>query len=173
MNIMIIKSDHILCKLIIGLSEIKVELNDSFRYDWYIPNFEISECPISVWNGSRVSCNVSWVVEFLTNIWKDKVTKMKWTWYKNQDLRIHQQKEQHWENTVRRKCEYGFFHITNAKKSCQITSRRHTEIKIFLSLTMYILWFLNTCTKWCKCSNDSVWLPEWHYAVDLESWTWK
>ena len=27
-------------------------------------------------------------------------------------------------NTVRKKCEYGFFHITNAKKSCQITSRR-------------------------------------------------
>ena len=31
---------------------------------------------------------------------------------------------QYWENTVRRKCENGFFEITNAKKSCQIMSSR-------------------------------------------------
>ena len=37
----------------------------------------------------------------------------------------------HWEDTVRRKCEYGFFHITNAKKYCQITSRRRVIWWVF------------------------------------------
>ena len=37
----------------------------------------------------------------------------------------------YWENTVRRKCEYSFFHITNAKKSCQITSRRRVIWRVF------------------------------------------
>ena len=36
-----------------------------------------------------------------------------------------------WENTVRRKCEYGFFHITNAKKSCEITSQRRVIWQVF------------------------------------------
>ena len=36
-----------------------------------------------------------------------------------------------WENTVRRKFEYGFFQITNAKKSCQITSRRQVIWRVF------------------------------------------
>ena len=37
----------------------------------------------------------------------------------------------HWENTVRSKCEYGFLHITNAKKCCQITSERRVILRVF------------------------------------------
>ena len=48
----------------------------------------------------------------------------------------------HWDNTVRRKCEYGFFQIANAKKSCQRLviffwmiklKSKHTQEEIFFT----------------------------------------
>ena len=44
-----------------------------------------------------------------------------------------------WENTVRRKFEYDFFHITNAKKSCQITSQRQVIWRVFGHFRSHII----------------------------------
>ena len=41
----------------------------------------------------------------------------------------------HWENTVRRICEYCVFHITNAEKVFQITSRRRVIWKAFFGMS--------------------------------------
>ena len=40
-----------------------------------------------------------------------------------------------WENTVRRICEYCVFHITNAEKVFQITSRRRVIWKAFFGMS--------------------------------------
>ena len=42
---------------------------------------------------------------------------------------------QQWENTVRRICEYCVFHITNAEKVFQITSRRRVIWKAFFGMS--------------------------------------
>ena len=59
-------------------------------------------------------------------------------WYNHRDVILKYSTHVaflHWDNTVRRTCEYCVFHITNAVKVFQITSRRRVICKAFFGMS--------------------------------------